>query len=610
MPNRLRRQTLLAPSRKLSQRQRKIWLSVAYTLVGTALLTALAMWAADKRDTDLVDPTLGVTAGFKEADQTDAPEIRFVDVARQAGVDLHHGLGPRSRILTEDTGSGLAWGDYDGDGDWDLYAVNFIGVRSVADSSLGANRLFRNDKGHFTDITAATGVGDPTGFGMGATFVDYNADGHLDLYVTNYGANRLFRNRGDGRYDEVAAQAGVADSLWSTGVAWGDFNRDGELDLYVCNYLEYDATDLATDFTDHNGDRDAIPFSLNPNAFDPQPNHLYQNLGDGTFTEVAEASYVSNTAGRSLAATGCDLNGDGWLDLYVNNDVSTNKLYMNMGSYFAADGLFHFADLAAITGTADPRGSMGLSVGEIGAMDGTSDGLPDLFITHWIAQENALYKSVSNAEGELEYRDKTRQFRLGEISIDMVGWGCALADFDLDGRPDIAVANGSTMEDKENPRYLKAEPILLFWNDGEKFHNLAAKAGDALAQDYWARGLAVADFDLDGDVDIAISVNRGQPLLLRNETASGHRSLKINLRGSPAQCFGAKVSVRVGDNLQTQWYGADVSFLGMHAAELVFGLGKEAQADTVKVQWADGNVVTFAELAAGTVDIAYSDGSK
>jgi len=599
-----------------SRRKRKIWLSVWGTVLGTGLLTGLVLWVEALQETDFGDPMAGVTADSKEGSVVKAPPIHFRDVAGAMGVMMRHGPGLRGRALPEDTGSGVAWGDFDADGDWDLYLVNFAGPLGQAARSEGSNRLFRNDGGRFTDVTEAAGVADLEGFGMGATFADYDDDGDPDLYVTNFGPNRLFRNRGDGTFEEVAAQAGVADPLWSAGAAWGDFDRDGHLDLYVCNYVDYEQTDLGSELVlDTAAGSYGVPFTLNPNSFDPQPNRLYRNRGDGTFEEVAERCGVNDPDGRSLGATFCDLDSDGWLDLYVCNDVSTNKLFRNMGGDFDTAGADHdgallFVDLSAITGTGDPRGSMGLSVGEIGGMSGKADGLPDLFITHWVAQENAVYQSLETPAGDLEYRDKTRQYRLGEVSLDTVGWGTAFVDLDLDGRLDLVVANGSTLERKGDPRYLIAEPIFLFWNEGERFQNVAPAAGRIVSGNHSARGLAAADFDGDGDVDLALAINRGRPLLLRNDTVTANRFLKVRLRGRSAACFGAKVQVVVSAACQTRWWGADVTYLGMHAAELIFGLGENAAADRVHVVWADGKESTLTKVPAGQVEVVHPEPSR
>lgn len=591
----------MSARRPRSARERKVWLSMAATVLGLAALTGAASWLAARRDTDLADPAAGLTAAEREAVAVDAPPIRFRDVAAEVGLVMRHGPGPRGRTLPEDTGSAIAWGDVDGDLDFDLYAVSFPGPWGGAVDPAGGNRLFRNDGGRFVDVTDAAGVGDVEGFGMGATFADFDADGDQDLYVTNAGPNRLFRNRGDGTFEDVAAAAGVDDASWSTGAAWGDVDRDGDLDLYVANYVAYDDGGLSAGvLSEAAGGEATIPFTLNPNSFDPVPNRLYLSRGDGSFEDAAPALGVDDPEGRSFAVTLCDLDGDGWLDLYVNNDVSTNRLYRNRTG--EAGGTLAFQDFSTVTGVADPRGSMGLSVADLGgAADPAPDGLPDLFITHWVAQENALYLSLRGPDGRWEYRDRIREARMAEISTDRVGWGSALVDLDRDGALDLAVVNGSTLEVPGDPTRLQPEPMFLLWNEGGRFHDVAAQAGPDIARPIDGRGLAAADFDADGDVDLAISVNRGAPRLLRNETETGNRSLTVILDGPPARALGARVVVTpAGGTPQIRWWGADVGFLGSHAAEMVFGLGR-AEGAAVGVRWLDGRETRWTNLAPGRV---------
>jgi hypothetical protein len=321
----------------------------------------------------------------------------------------------------EDTGSGVGLADLDGDDDLDVVVLD-----CVTQGDGASCRLFFAEGGRFREATLDAGLGAFTSESMGVTAADFDADGDVDLYVTNRGPNWLFVNDGAGRFREVAAERGVADPLWSTGATWGDFDRDGHLDLYVCNYVHWTPGPEPEARPEAVG-KALMPMRLNPNAFDPQPNRLYRARGDGTFEDIAEQAGVEDAGGRSLATTFCDLDGDGWLDLYVNNDVSANRLFLGG----ASDG--GFVDVSMRTGTADPRGSMGLSVAEVGAMQGAGDGLPDLFLTHWVAQENALYLSTVRKEGQLEYRDRTRAFGLAERSLDAVGWGTAFADLDLDG---------------------------------------------------------------------------------------------------------------------------------------------------------------------------------
>ena len=540
-------------------------LAVVATGLGVLAVAGASLLLERSRETDLMDPEASVTTERRHEIPEHAPTLHFEDVAEESGLEAHPAPERRGRLLTEDTGSGLAWGDYDRDGDPDLYLVGF--PTASAPEGAPSNRLYRNDDGSFVDATAAAGVGDPEGFGMGASFADFDADGWPDLYVTNRGPNRLFRNLGDGRFEEVAQAHGVDDPGWSTSVAWGDYDRDGRLDLYVANYVDFDE-DMLRKSDSGDAAWQGIPLSMNPNAFAAQPNRLYRQLADGTFRDVAAEAAASDPQGRSLGTAAVDMDGDGWLDLYVANDVSPNALLRNL----AEEGEILFEEKSWATGTADPRGSMGIAVADL-AFEDSGDGLADLFITHWVAQENAFYLSVRAADGFIEYRDRAQSVGLGQISTDTVGWGCAFLDLDLDGRLDLAVANGSTLEVGDPPS-LEAQSMFLFWNDGIRFWNLAPAAGAAAREPRVARGLAAADYDRDGDVDLAISVNRGAPVLLRNDSAVAGHWLAIRLEAPDALTRGARVRLTGPLGTQTRWYGSDASFASSHFPELVFGLGE------------------------------------
>ncbi len=595
---------------RLSARVRRLWLTSAAVTLGLAAVS-WTVWRLDSRHrTDLADARTNVTATFEAEARARQTPVRFTEVAAAAGLRFRHGPPQRHRALPEDTGSGLAWGDFDGDGWPDLFLVNHPGIVPTPGWTPTGNRLFRNQgDGTFEDVAARAGVADPGAFGMGATWVDYDGDGHVDLHVTCRGPNRLFRNRGDGTFVDVAAAAGVADPGWGTGTAWGDYDRDGRIDFYLCNYVAYDTAGREAEFL---GAPTAalsgyeVPFTLNPNSYDPQPNRLFRNRGDGTFEEVAERCGVANAEGRSFSAAFADLDGDGWLDLYVTNDVSANRLYRNLGGEAAPGEPVAFIDLSAVTGTADPRGSMGLALHDVGATTDTADDLPDLFFTNWVSQENAFYQSLRLPGGGFEYRDRARALRLGELSIEPVGWGCAVVDLDLDGRGDLAVVNGSTLERTDHPLLLRAEPLFLFVAEDGGFRDVAPLAGAATAAPYCSRGLAAADYDGDGDSDLAVAINQGEPLLLRNDTAPlGRHSLALRLAGTAAQCFGARIEIHAAGRRQLRWWGADVSYLSQHAAELTIGLGTATTADKVVVHWTDGTVTETVNVPAGRLTLAH-----
>ena len=592
--------SIVARRRRGNPRKRKIWISVWATAAGVVGLTLVGWWLDRARDTDLADPTAGLTAEFEQSVPENAPAVRFTEVAAELGIVMRHAPGERGRTLPEDTGSGLAWGDYDGDGDFDLYVVNFTAPLGAPVSDEGGNRLFRNDGARFVDVTGRAGVGDPQGFGMGAAFADFDDDGDLDLYVTNRGPNRLFQNRGDGGFDEVAAVRGVDDDGWSIAPLWADYDRDGRLDLYVTNYVDFDEG-VAASTGGGDSQWEGVPFSLNPNAFDAQPNRLYRQLADGSFVDEALLAGASNDGGRSLGASFVDLDGDRRLDLYVANDVSPNALLLNRTS---APGEGLFEDASASTGTADPRGSMGVSVADLPGLGGAPE-TPDLFITHWVAQENALYQGIDAGGGRLEYRDKARQTRIAEASLDRIGWGCGFLDVDLDGRLDLVVANGSTLEDGAEPPALKPQRLFLLWNDGERFHDLAPIAGEPFERSYVARGLALADYDGDGDTDVAISVNRGSPVVLRDDGGDRRRGLSVRLHGPAASIIGARLSLTSGDQQQLRWWGADASYASQHAPEIVFGLPEPAAAAELSVTPNGGRTVRYAGLpASGRIVVA------
>lgn len=517
----------------------------------------------------------GLTRNLERALPDDAPAFQFVDVAEETGISFAHFPGTRSSRLTEDMGSGAAWGDYDGDGDADLYLVNFVPAAGDARSA-----LYRNDGGRFTDVTEEAGLINSER-GSAAAWGDYNSDGILDLWTSAVGFNRLWIGLDGSRFKEPISVG--PEGFWA-GVSPGDYDRDGDLDVYVSGYVLFRDTMGAQPSLQYQSEQ---PASLNPSAFEPERNLLFQNDGRGRFREVAVSAGVSNPAGRSLSASWADFDSDGWLDLYVANDVSDNSLFLSNG-----DGTFH--DFSHASGSADYRGAMGLGVG-----DWDGDGDQDLFVTHWIAQENAFFDNLlgESAFG-LRFTDLSSRIGLGQSSLDFVGWATSFADFDLDGRQDLFVLNGSTFQDRDDPTRLVPMTDLLYWNGGaDRGFFETGGLGELAAV---SRGGAVSDFDGDGDLDI-LAVDLGGPArLLSNDTPTGNW-LKVRLTGPSGNTagLGSVIDVWADGVLQRRQVGSQSGYLSQNDPVEIFGLGEAAGADSVVVRWLAGEEVRSFEIPRG-----------
>jgi hypothetical protein len=529
------------------------------------------------------------TTDLARALPPDYPRVTFTNVASEAGIRFRHFAGYRTSQLPEDMGSGAAWGDYDNDGWLDLFLVNLAGPLTVATEDTArpvpAAALYRNlGNGTFRDVSADAGIRFD-GWGMGAVWGDYDNDGFLDLFVSAYGDNVLYHNQGDGTFANRTDAAGMGGrpGFWA-GARWGDYDRDGNLDLYVTGYVEY------RQLTDRGLTRQydvEQPAAINPASFEPLGNLLFHNEGNGTFTEVALRAGVRNDAGRSLGAVWADFDDDGWPDLYVANDVSDNVLYRNM-----RDGTF--TDVSLRSRAADFRGAMGLAVGD---WDGDED--LDLFVTLWLGQENALY---SNRRTELrtrgaylpgmQFTDEADRFGVGKIALDFVGWGTSFFDYDNDGRLDLLVVNGSTLEVKEDPRLLVPMRNFLFWNRGpaDGFYDVSAVSGPYFTEPHVGRGAAFGDYDNDGDVDVVIVNHAGPAVLLRNDGGTGHHWLGVALQGTASNRsgIGARLRLVAGGAVQLREVGAQASYLSDNSLIEHFGLGAVDAADTLEIRWPSG----------------------
>jgi hypothetical protein len=580
-------------------RRTRLWLATALAslFAGTAVVLGLVRPWAVERPYVPGETAEGITNSLARSAPAEAPEVPFVDAAAEAGIDFRHFHGGRSVQLPEDMGSGLAWGDYDGDGDDDLVLVNIAGPLTERErwpQSPAATRLYRNEGGgRFKDVTELAGLGF-RGLGMAASWADYDGDADLDLLLTAFEALALYRNDG-GAFREVAAEAGLEGGGFFSGASWGDYDRDGDLDLYLCRYVQYRFRPQDQERQSRQFDA-LVPFTLNPSSFPPAPNVLYRNEGNGRFTDVTSAAGVANESGRSLSAVWADFDEDGWPDLYIANDVSDNALYRNRG-----DGSFE--DLSHEAWVADYRGAMGLAVG-----DQDNDGDQDLFITHWIAQENALYRNLlgdlprrpQEARPPLRFIDEADQLGLGQSTLDFIGWGTAFLDYDLDGRLDLFMANGSTFQDEAAPSALVPMRQQLFWNKGGGmgYFEAGGRGGPFFQRKLVGRGAAVSDYDGDGDPDVALAVHSGRAVLLRNDARLGRHFLKVRLQGLGANRFGVGARLRLvaGGRFQTRQIAAGGSYLSQDSLTALFGLGSATNVDRLEIAWPSGRTERFVQL--------------
>ncbi len=539
----------------------------------------------------------GLTSTLNKKIPIDAGLIQFTDVTAQAGINFIQFSGTRTSQLPEDMGSGVAWGDYDNDGDQDLFIVSSGGSITQPKNELAPSILFDNNG----DGTFSKSQNFPALkiFGMGVTWADYNNDGWLDLMITGYQYLGLFKNNKglfikDSRFPALIG-------YWA-GAAWADFDNDNDLDLYVCGYVNYIENQSYSSVTRQYG-RD-VPHTLNPSSYKPTGNLLFRNNGDGTFDEIASKMGVENSAGRSLSALWHDFDQNGWLDLYIANDISDNVLFMNHNG--------RFKDSSHESWVADYRGAMGLAAG-----DWNRDGDDDIFVTHWIAQENALYDSTLTEqrkqdknfkEQPLHFMDMADMTGLGQIALHSVGWATSFDDFDADGYIDLIVTNGSTFETIGHPSLLKPQSLFLFWNDkGTYFHNIAPliKSFDTPQV---GRGLAVSDYDKDGDLDFIV-VSHGQGVqLFRNDGIKGSakqnnwvilslQSLtgKKNLPHGHGQ--GAFLVATVEGKKLLRTVGG-TSYLSQNSLNVHFGLGDKTSIDMLEVFWLGGDKNTYKNIAA------------
>jgi hypothetical protein len=511
----------------------------------------------------------------------------FVDVTAKAGITFVHASGATpDKHMVETFGSGVAWIDFDNDGFADLYFVN--GKPGTA------NALYRNNgNGTFTDVThqSGTAASSHRSYKTGVAVGDYDNDGRLDLYVTALGPNILYHNNGNGTFTDVTIAAGVAGGAneWSTSTGFFDYDRDGDLDLYVANYLDVRQDDNPWCGLRKPGYR----MYCNPTIFDGVADRLFRNNGNGTFTDVSRQAGIANPAGKGLGVVFCDVDRDGDADIYVANDLVRNFLYRNKG-----DGTFEDIAYAAGVGfdiNGKAQAGMGVDCGDV---DG--NGYPELFVTNFAEELNTLYDN----RGEGVFEDVTQKAGLGSGFLPL-GFGTKMYDVDNDGDLDLHVTNGHVIDNVRlyQPKLTYEQKDLLYENSGGRFKDIAAASGPALQAARVGRGLAVADFDNDGYLDVVITSVGKRPVLLKNQAARKGNWLEIRAQGTASNAFGLGATVRVqaGGTTQVREINNVASYLSSNDTRLHVGLGDAKIATQIEIRWPSGRRQTLREVHANQI---------
>jgi hypothetical protein len=518
---------------------------------------------------------------------------RLTDVARAAG--LHEvviaGHADRCDYIIETMSCGAAFFDYDNDGWLDILVLT--GSRYGDPPPQASNRLYKNNRdGTFTDVTEKAGLL-RGGYAYGVTVGDFNNDGYEDLFLTYWGQSALYRNNGDGTFTDVTKQAGLLSTKprFGSGCAWVDYDRDGRLDLFVSNYIDFDYQNVPRTGVSASCNYKGVLVNCGPRGLPHAYHSLYHNNGDGTFTDVSHAAGISKVApGYGLTVAAADFDNDGWPDIYVACDSTPSLMFHNNH-----DGTFTemgIEDGVALSDDGMLQAGMGVGIGDVNL-----DGSLDIFKTHFCEDTPVLYLN----DGKGNFNDVTIRAGLG-VETRYVSWGNGIVDLDNDGRPDIFWVTGSIYPEVEkriaNEPY--RTPRVIFRNLGNgRFEELLAAAGPGVEAVHSSRGCAFGDFDNDGDMDVLIVNQNEPPSLLRNDVSGGYHWLKFKLTGvkSNRSAIGARVTVRYGGKVQAQEVLSQSSYLSVSDTRLHFGLGSASTAD-VEVRWPSGQVEKLPGVAA------------
>jgi hypothetical protein len=532
-------------------------------------------------------PTAASALPASPVADTPAPPVRpsgpieFTDVTAQAGIHFKHNSGAfGKKYLPETMGSGVCFIDYDNDGWQDIFFVNSMDWPGHKSGGKSFPALYHNNHdGTFTDVTTEAGLAVET-YGQGCAVGDYDNDGFDDLYLTTVGSNHLYRNLGNGKFADVTAKAGVADPGFSSSAIWFDYDNDGKLDLFVTHYITWSIeTDQYCSLDNKNKSY------CTPQTFKGESATLFHNKGDGTFENVTQRAGLHDPTSKSLGVAMLDYDDDGWMDLFVSNDTEPNKLYHNNHN-----GTFTDAAILAGIALSDSgrvRAGMGSDAG-----DYDNSGRQGLLIGNFTNESMALYRN----DGSGLFTDEAPTSGLGQMTNQSLTFGAFFFDYDLDGLLDVFAANGHVSDDISvvQPTVRYAQPAGIYHNKGgKKFEDVSAKLGRALQKPVVARGAAYADFDNDGDLDLAITANNGPARLLRNDNANQNDMLRIKTVGTRSNRDGIGAKLRLTTNKGARLFAmvkSGSSYLSQSELPVTFGLGKPEEGKTANLEivWPSG----------------------
>jgi hypothetical protein len=517
-----------------------------------------------------------------------SPGFRLVDVTAGSGIQFQHNSGSfGGKFLPETLGSGCAFLDYDRDGWQDIILINGMDWPGHKQRRSTLRLYHNNRNGTFTDVTSRAGL-DVEMYGMGVAVGDYDNDGFPDILVTCVGQNRLFHNTGKGTFLDVTNASGLGKRpSFSTSALWFDYDRDGLLDLFICNYVKWSPERDV--FCSLDGKHKSY---CTPEAYRGETCWLFHNRGNGTFEDVTASSGIFESSSKSLGVAMLDDNADGWPDVLVANDTQPNKLYRNQHNGTFKDAAVEVG--LAFSSEGKARAGMGVDIADF-----TNSGTSGVAITNFDNEMTGLYE----LSGKI-YEDVAAQAGVGLASKNSLGFGCAFFDANLDGWLDLGVANGHIDETVRNIRgnVGYAQPPLLFLNNGNgKFRDVAAELGGGFDQPKVGRGLAYADFDRDGDLDLLLTTNNGPAYLYRNDQLTGNRSIRFRLVGTKSNrdAIGATVRIVSGGLSQSRMVKSGSSYLSQSELPVTFGLEKRDRAERVVIAWPSGRTEEFTNLAAG-----------